>query len=88
MTASRLWSALAAALALGLVGAGAELLLIGHHEDRTQLVPLVSIGVTLLALAWHAWAPGPAGRRGLRVALCLLVVSGLAGVVVHVRANA
>ena len=88
MTARRLWSALAAVLALGLVGTGAELLLIEHHEDTTQLVPLVSIGLTLVALAWHAWAPGAAGRRALQVALCLLVVSGLAGVVVHARANA
>jgi len=88
MTARRLWSALAAALALGLIGTGAELLLIEHHEDETQFVPLVAIGLTLVTLAWHAWTPGATSRRSLQGALCLQVVAGLVGVVIHARANA
>jgi hypothetical protein len=88
MTARRLWSALAAVVALGLAGTGAELLLIEHHEDETQLVPLVSIGLTLLTLAWHVWTPGAASRRALQGALLLQLVAGLAGMVIHARANA
>lgn len=88
MTVPRLWSALAAVLALGLVGTGVELLLIEHHEDETQLVPLVAIGLTLATLAWHAWTPGTASRRSLQVVLCAQVAAGLSGVVIHMRANA
>lgn len=84
----RLRAALAAILLLGLVGAGAELLLIEHHEDKTQLVPLVAIGATLLALAWHAAAPGRISRWALQTVLFLLTVAGASGVIVHMRANA
>ena len=88
MSARALWSALAALVALGLVGTGAELLLIEHYEETTQLVPLLAIGVTLATLGWHVWAPGTASRRSLQVVLCLQVVAGLAGVVLHSRASA
>jgi hypothetical protein len=88
MTVGRLWQALAAILALGLVGSGAELLLIEHHEDRTQTIPLVAIGLTLATLAWDLLARGTLSRRCLQVVLSLLVAAGLAGVVLHVRANA
>ena len=88
MTAPWLWAALAAVLALGLVGTGVELLLIEHHEDETQLLPLLAIGLTLAALTWHARAPRRASRRSLQVVLCAQVATGLAGVVVHARANA
>jgi hypothetical protein len=88
MTAGRLWAALAAVLALGLAGTGVELMLIEHHEDETQVLPLLAIGLSLATLAWHVRAPGRASRRSLQVVLCAQVATGLAGVVVHARANA
>ena len=50
MTMRRLLLAL---LFLGLVGTGAELLLLQHTESLWELIPLVLIGLTLVILAWH-----------------------------------
>jgi hypothetical protein len=88
VTVPRLWQALGAILALGLLGSGAELLLIEHHEDRTQAIPLVAIGATLAAIGWDALASGRASRRVLQVVLALQMAAGIAGVVLHLRANA
>ena len=88
MTQTRLRSALAVILALGLLGSGAELLLLEHYEDKPQLIPLVGITLTLVTLAWHWLAPGPRSRGSLRLVLSLLIVVGLLGVVLHMRGNA
>jgi hypothetical protein len=88
MTEARLRSALAAILALGLLGIGAELILLEHYEEKPQLIPFVAIALTLLALAWHRLAPGPRSRQSLQIVLSLLIVVGLVGVVLHVRGNA
>jgi hypothetical protein len=81
-------SALAAILFLGLVGSGAELWLLEHYEDASQLLPFGAIGLTLLALGWDWFAPGRRSQRSLQVVLSLLLVAGVAGVVLHVRGNA
>ena len=85
MTQTRLRSALAVILALGLLGSGAELLLLEHYKDKAQLIPLVAIGATLLALGWHRLAPGRRSQRSLQFLLSLLLVTGLLGVVLHLR---
>ena len=88
MTAAHTRSALAAILCLGLVGSGAELWLLEHYEDKSQLLPLGAIGATLLALAWNWLAPGP-GAGGPCSSCCpCCSSSGLMGVVLHVRGNA
>ncbi len=88
MTLARMRSALAAILLLGLVGSGVELGLLEHYEEKTQLIPLVAIGATLVVLGWDWLAPSRRSQRSLQLVLCLLVVVGLLGVVLHVRGNA
>jgi hypothetical protein len=88
VTPARSRTALAAILVLGLLGSAAELWLIEHHEDETQLVPFVAIGATLAALLWHLVAPGRFSRRALQAAMCGLIAVGAAGVVFHVRGSA
>jgi hypothetical protein len=88
VTDARLCSALAAILALGLVGSGAELLLLEHYEKALEFIPLVGIALTLGTLAWHRLAPGPRSRRSLQFVLSLLIVAGLLGVVLHMCGNA
>jgi hypothetical protein len=88
MTLSRMRSALAAILFVGLVGSGTELWLLEHYKEKAQLIPLVAIAATLLALGWHRLAPGRGSRRSLQVVLSVLVVAGLLGVVLHMRGNA
>ncbi len=75
---------LAATLFLGAI---AELLLIGHAEDATQVIPFAVAGVALAALAYHRLDPGPTARRLLRASLALSVLASLAGVGFHLVAN-
>jgi hypothetical protein len=70
-------------LVLGALGTSAELLLIGHYEDRWQLVPLVVFGAGLLALAWHAAAGTTASARALQLSMLALIAAGGAGVALH-----
>jgi hypothetical protein len=88
MTPAHTRSALAAILSVGLMGTGAELWLLEHYEETSQLLPMGAIGATLLALGWNWRAPGLLSRRTLQVVLSLLLVVGVTGVVLHVRGNA
>jgi 4-amino-4-deoxy-L-arabinose transferase-like glycosyltransferase len=74
-------------LVLGLLGVGAELLLIGHDEEPKQLVPLLALGAALATLLWDALARSPASRRALRLAMLALVVSAAAGLYLHYESN-
>lgn len=72
---------------LGVVGTGAELLLLDHTEDYRQLVPLGLFGLSLLILASlvlyrRAWCIR--FFRGLMVAF---VASGFVGLYLHINAN-
>ena len=42
-----------AILLLGMIGSGAELLLLSHTEDPRQWIPLILLGTGLLVCAWH-----------------------------------
>ena len=75
---------------LGLSGTAIELILIGHDEDRLQIIPLASIAVAMLAVGWAiVWRTG--GRlarvRLFQAAMVQLVLVGAAGCVIHYRAN-
>jgi hypothetical protein len=75
------------ALAFGLTGTTAELWLMGHHEDWKQLIPLVVIGSSALALAWFAFSRSGWATRSFRLSMVLLMLSGAAGAILHYRAN-
>jgi hypothetical protein len=66
---------------------GLELLVIGHVEDRLQLVPIVLLPTGLIALAWHTLRPTRGSARGVRLLMALFVASGLLGVGLHYRGN-
>lgn len=83
----RLQRLLLALLAFGLVGTATELVLLGHSEDETQLVPLVAIGISLMVLAWHFVLPSVASARSLQVAMIVMIASGATGVVFHYQSN-
>lgn len=72
-------------LVLGLVGSGTELLLLNHHEDWKQAIPLGLIAGALSSLAWHTAAPGRATVRTLQAVMSLLVLAGFAGVALHLQ---
>lgn len=71
----------------GLVGVGAELLLIGHFEDWPQMIPLGMIAMGLLTGAWYARSGTRVASRGYSLSLALMLASGLVGQVLHFRGN-
>ena len=78
---------LLAIVVFGLVGTGIELLLLEHYEDSWQLVPLFFIGATLVVVATHVVSGSAASVQVLRLMMCFLVVSGVAGIVLHYRGS-
>ena len=79
-------------LLFGFAGTAAELLLIGHHEDAWQLLPLVMIGIAAvvavgLAVADSTSPRGSAWTRPLQTVMVLLILTGMLGMVLHYRAN-
>ena len=78
-------------LLFGLAGTTIDLLLLGHYEDATQLIPLVTIGIAALAGLGLAYVkpatPATALVRLFQTVMLLLILSGLTGIALHYRAN-
>ena len=69
-------------LLFGLVGTAAELMLIGHDEDAWQMIPLVVLGVAMLAgvvALVQGFASARRRTRLFRAAMVLLMLSGATG---------
>jgi hypothetical protein len=81
-------SALFWIVVLGMGGTGAELLLLGHTEDRLQWIPLALIFFGLLAAAWHRASRSAASLRAFQAILLGFVASGVAGIYFHYRGSA
>ena len=78
---------LLALLTFGLVGIAFELVSFAHYEDANQIIPLASIGASLVAIAWQVAAPRRASVRFLQVVMLLLVLTGIVGIVLHGQGN-
>ena len=76
-----------AALTFGLCGVLADLITLQHFEDSWQLVPLVLIGLALLAIGWYLLGGGAPSVRLLQVLMLFFIVAGVAGVILHYRGN-
>jgi len=72
-----------AILLLGLLGVGAELLLVGHTEEPTQWVPLILIALAFVVLGWHAVSRGTAPVRVWQALMVLFMISGVVGTGLH-----
>lgn len=71
----------------GLLGVGAELLLIGHFEDWLQMIPLALITLGVAAGTWYARTGSGGADRAFSLTLALMAASGLVGQVLHYRGN-
>lgn len=78
---------LLAIFVFGLVGVGAELLLIEHVEGVEQIIPLALIIAGLVTCAWHARAPRGVAPRAFRLVLIVMAASGVLGQYLHLRGN-
>lgn len=72
---------------LGLLGTGAELLLLGHVAGWNQLTPVVLKVMSLLVLAWYGIDRGAASLRAFRITMLLFLLAGALGVFFHYSAN-
>jgi hypothetical protein len=83
---ARIRKLLLALLAVGSVSTGLELLLLGHFEEITQIVPLVLLAAGIPIAAWHL-ASARASLPALRWLMVLFVASGGVGIALHYRGN-
>lgn len=72
---------------VGTAGAGAELLLLEHTESLWQLVPLLLIALSFVALVCHAAIRRAATVRVFQATMLLFIVSGAIGAYLHYRAK-
>lgn len=73
---------------IGVLGVGAELLLLEHTEDLWQWTPLVLMAISLLVLGWRVIDRKAASLRVFQGTMILFVLSGLVGLLLHYRGNA
>src|SRR5687767_10536764 len=73
-------------LAAGSISTGLELLLLGHFEEFTQLVPLVLLAAGFAAAAWHL-VSARASVAALRWLMLAFVLSGGVGIALHYQGN-
>ena len=78
---------LAAILLLGMSGTFVELLLLGHDEDTTQLIPLVLLGLGIASVMWRVTTKSEASTIAVRGVMMLFLMAGVAGVYYHYSAN-
>ena len=76
-----------AVLFLGLIGMGAELVLLQHTGSAWELIPLVLIGLALVILSWHAITQHPASVRAVQGVMTLFLIAGLAGIALHYQSS-
>jgi hypothetical protein len=74
-------------LVIGLAGLSTELLLLEHHEDIYQMIPLLLAGAAAVSLAALVVAPGSRAVRLFQIVMALFVLSGVAGAWLHFQAN-
>lgn len=76
-----------ALLVFGIVGLGAELLLLEHVESTLQWIPIVALGAALASSVPVAFRPRRATLRIFQGVMAATAVVGLAGLVLHLRGN-
>ena len=74
-------------LTAGILGTGAELVLLGHFETPYQMLPLVLLALGAAAIAWQLLAPRAASVRALQAVATLFLAAGLVGIGLHYSGN-
>ena len=72
---------------IAMAGTAADLMLIDHHEDLWQSVPLILIGAGFITAAACAVAARPGLIVLLRVLMVLFVAAGGLGMALHYNGN-
>ena len=75
-------------IAFACVGTAGELLLIEHTEEFTQWIPLLAIGLGLVATGALAARPSRVTVQLFRVLMSFFIGAGVLGIILHYRGNA
>jgi len=86
-TLRKLRQFLLAIILLGLLGTGAELLLLDHYQTALQYTPLLLIAFAILVVAWLVLNQQAAPVRVWRGLMILFLISGVAGFYLHMQAK-
>ena len=78
---------LLALVLLGIGGLVPELLLLGHTESATQIIPLVVLGLGVVSAVVLWMRPTHRSMRIFQAIMVLFVIAGVLGVYFHVRGN-
>lgn len=76
-----------AILLLGLLGTGAELVLLDHDETATQLVPLALIAAALILIVICLARQGRVAVRLFQATMVLFLASGVVGIALHYQGS-
>jgi hypothetical protein len=74
-------------LLAGLIGTAVELVLLGHDEGATQIVPLVLIALGMVVVVWHGIASSPISMLAMRVTMVAFIAASAIGIVLHYQGN-
>ena len=74
-------------LLVAFVGTIAELLLLEHDEDASQLIPLVLLGIGAVALVITSVRPARRVITAFRTIMVLLIAGSVLGLALHFSAN-
>jgi hypothetical protein len=78
--------ALLALLVVFMLGTGTDLMLLDHHEDAWQIVPLALLAAGVVVAVWSVRG-GSRAVMTLRVLMVLFVAAGFVGIALHFLGN-
>jgi hypothetical protein len=78
---------LLAVIVIGMLGTLADLILLEHYEDASQMPPLVLILLGVLVAGWVAFGSGPLAVTIMRTTMVCFIAAGCAGIFLHYRGN-
>ena len=85
--ASLLRRLMLALVVLACVGLAAELLLLEHFESTLQWLPLLVLGIALVAALALMMRPSRGAIRAFQLVMLIAVATGLLGIYLHYRGN-
>jgi hypothetical protein len=74
-------------LTVAMIGTAADLMLLDHHEEFWQIVPLGVIALGVVSVVLSAIKGGPGAITMMRVTMALFICSGFLGMGLHYIGN-
>ena len=76
-----------ALLTFGLAATVVDLFGLAHYKETWQMVPIVFIVLTLVAVLWHVFTGSTTSLQVLRMLMPILILVGMTGVFLHMKGS-